>query len=172
MTSGRGRGRGAALAKTAVFTVLAPGTVAGVIPWRVLRGPAAVHLDLIGLAGMLLLAAGVVGYALTALEFAWAGRGTPAPIDPPKSLVVAGLHRHVRNPMYLSVLAVVAGDALVLRSGAVLVYGALLALGFHLFVLAYEEPALERRFGESYARYRASTPRWWPRWRRTPGSPG
>jgi protein-S-isoprenylcysteine O-methyltransferase Ste14 len=158
--------RAAALAKTLVFTVLVPGTVAGFVPWTVLRGPAEVHTDPLGLAGMLVMAIGIAGYALTALAFALVGLGTPAPIDPPKALVVRGLHRHVRNPMYLAVLTVVGGDALVLRSLAVLLYAAVLAFVFHVVVIAYEEPALQRQFGEGYARYRRSTPRWWPRWGR------
>lgn len=165
------RSRGAALLETAIFTVLVPGTVAGYVPWRVLRGAATVHADPLGIAGMLLAAAGVAAYAATALEFAMGGGGTPAPVAPTRTLVARGLHRHVRNPMYLAVLAFVEGSALVLRSGAVALYGLFLLLAFHLFVVAYEEPSLEARFGDGYARYRASTPRWWPRWRPARRSP-
>jgi len=77
--------------------------------------------------------------------------------------VVTGLYRYVRNPMYVGVLATILGQGLLLGSGSVLVYAAVVALGFHLFVLAYEEPTLRRTYGAEYEAYCAAVPRWWPR---------
>jgi protein-S-isoprenylcysteine O-methyltransferase Ste14 len=91
------------------------------------------------------------------------GRGTLAPVDPPKRLVAAGLYRWVRNPMYVAVVWTLIGHALWFASGALWIYTALVFAGFHLFVTLYEEPSLERRFGESYLRYREAVPRWIPR---------
>jgi protein-S-isoprenylcysteine O-methyltransferase Ste14 len=96
-------------------------------------------------------------------DFAVRGRGTLAPVDPPTRLVAAGLYRYVRNPMYVGVLTTLLGHALWFGSATLLVYAALLACGFHLFVVCYEEPSLERRFGDAYRRYCAEVPRWLPR---------
>jgi protein-S-isoprenylcysteine O-methyltransferase Ste14 len=109
---------------------------------------------------------GVAGAALAAsciALFVTAGRGTPAPFDPPREFVARGPYRYVRNPMYLGGLAVILGAGLWLRSGSL----ALLAIAFfglaHLFVIVYEEPALERRFGERYRAYQRAVRRWLPR---------
>ena len=88
------------------------------------------------------------------------------PIDPPRRLIVQGPHRVVRNPMYLAVLSLVVGWAVLFRSLAILGYGAGLALAFHLFVLLVEEPTLQRQFGEDYRRYCAEVRRWVPGRRR------
>lgn len=96
-------------------------------------------------------------------RFAIEGRGTPAPIAPPKTLVASGLYQYVRNPMYVAVLAVIVGQALVFGSVILLEYAATVWLGFHAFVLLYEEPALHRKFGPSYDIYRANVRRWRPR---------
>jgi protein-S-isoprenylcysteine O-methyltransferase Ste14 len=92
-----------------------------------------------------------------------ARRGTPAPIDPPKELVVRGLYRYVRNPMYVGVLSVLIGEALLFESARLFWYGAAVFLLFNLFVILYEEPALGRKFGKSYQDYRAAVGRWLPR---------
>ena len=97
-------------------------------------------------------------------RFALRGRGTPAPVLPPTHLVVSGLYRYVRNPMYVAVLALVAGQGLLLGDVRVAAWGALLLVGFHLFVVGYEEPALRRAFGAEYERYCAGVRRWIPRW--------
>jgi protein-S-isoprenylcysteine O-methyltransferase Ste14 len=91
------------------------------------------------------------------------GRGTPAPIAPTEHLVVGGPFRWVRNPGYVAVVSLVVGQALVFGSGAVLAYAAVLAVGFHLFVVLYEEPTLRRQFGEEYEAYCREVPRWFPR---------
>ncbi|WP_031497185.1 methyltransferase family protein [Bryobacter aggregatus] len=96
-------------------------------------------------------------------DFYVAGRGTLAPWDPPRKLVIAGLYRWVRNPMYLGVLAWVGGWSLLVASPLLAVYTALLAIGFHLRVLLYEEPTLARLFPADWALYRAKVNRWWPR---------
>jgi protein-S-isoprenylcysteine O-methyltransferase Ste14 len=96
-------------------------------------------------------------------RFALQGLGTPAPVMPPKHLVVTGLYRHVRNPMYVAVTALIVGQGLLFGSVAVLEYGAIVWAGFFLFVLAYEEPALDSQFADEYKRYRANVRRWVPR---------
>jgi len=98
------------------------------------------------------------------VEFVRRGRGTPAPYDPPRELVVAGLYRHVRNPQYVGVLLVVVGEALLAEAAILLGCAAVLAIGYHLFVRYYEEPTLAQLFGEAYSRYREAVPRWLPRW--------
>ena len=149
--------------KNLLFTVLVPGTVAGWGPyWVLTAGGRPLPAPRALVPGLL---AGGVGFAIycwCAWDFAVTGRGTPAPIDAPKRLVVRGLYRYVRNPMYLGVLAVIAGWAVAFRSRDVAAYGAVVALGFHLFVLAVEEPVLRRTFGDEYAAYRAAVGRWLP----------
>lgn len=96
-------------------------------------------------------------------RFAIAGRGTPAPIAPTENLVGSGLYRHVRNPMYVAVLAIIVGQVLVFGSLVLLGYAGLVWVLFHGFVLLHEEPTLRRKFGSSYDVYRANVRRWWPR---------
>src|SRR5687767_820772 len=93
-------------------------------------------------------------------DFAWTGRGTPAPYDPPRRLVIAGLYRCVRNPQYIGVVLVILGEAVWFGSLALLAYAAFFAIGYHLFVRFYEEPTLKKLFGEEYLRYCAVVPRW------------
>jgi len=163
--SDRGR-RFAAVIGTAVFLLLAPGTVAGYIPWRISRWQ--VHAAFHGFlaqqsAAIVLLAAGIAGLLETFGRFAFQGIGTPAPVFPTRHLVVRGSYRYVRNPMYLSVLALIAGQALLFGDVRVAEYGALAWLVVHLFVLGYEEPTLRRTFGDEYALYCAHVSRWLPR---------
>ena len=96
-------------------------------------------------------------------DFYVAGKGTLAPWDPPRRLVVVGLYRHVRNPMYVAVLTLVAGWAIVFASWRLAVYVAFLAVAFHVRVVWHEEPWLAAQFGETWRRYRAHVRRWWPR---------
>jgi protein-S-isoprenylcysteine O-methyltransferase Ste14 len=153
-------------AKTLLFTVLVPGTVAGLVPYwiRTATGasPAGPLLRAVALLAAL---AGLAIYGWCALDFARAA-GTPAPIDPPKELVARGLYRYSRNPMYIGVLSLIAAQALGFASPATLLYSGLIFLAFHSFVIFYEEPTLARSFGAAYQRYRASVPRWIPRPRR------
>lgn len=163
--------RSLAVLGSAVFLVLAPGIVAGLAPWWISRRRAdAVSLGwpLRGL-GVLLIIAGASVLLDSFARFALEGLGTPAPVFPTKQLVVTGLYRHVRNPMYVAVVAVILGQSLLLGNVRVLGYGALVWLGFHLFVLVYEEPTLRGAYGSEYEEFCANVPRWIPRisaWRR------
>jgi protein-S-isoprenylcysteine O-methyltransferase Ste14 len=157
----------AAVAKTLVFTVFVPGTVAGYVPWRLRQNAAATPLT--GAeewAAITVIVIGIAIYLHTAFwGFAVMGGGTPAPIMPTKILVVEGLHRFVRNPMYIGVALVVGGQAWLFRSLHIAIYMACVLSIAHLFVIFYEEPTLRKQFGEEYDRYRASVPRWIPKLR-------
>jgi protein-S-isoprenylcysteine O-methyltransferase Ste14 len=136
---------------TLLFTVIVPTTVAGWLPYR-LHGdsPATSNLALRTIA-ILLIATGTAIYLHTAFwGFALRGRGTPAPIAPTKKLVVEGLHRYVRNPMYIGVATIVLGQAVLFQSWHVLEYLAIVLVIVQFFVLLYEEPTLARQFGQEY----------------------
>jgi protein-S-isoprenylcysteine O-methyltransferase Ste14 len=113
--------------------------------------------------GALLLAAGTLALVHAFVRFVVEGVGTPAPVAPTRRLVVGGLYRHVRNPMYLAVGAAIVGQALVLGRPVLAAYAAAFALAVVAFVRGYEEPTLRRRFGEEYESYRRAVPGWWPR---------
>jgi len=157
---------------TAAFA-LAPGTVAGVVPWLLTRwevqrpvpGGAVAQV-----AGALLVGAGASVIANSFVHFAREGVGTPAPFAPPKHLVVSGLYRYVRNPMYVSIAAAVTGQGLLLGQPILFGLAALGAVPVVAFVRFYEEPALTRKFGAEYEEYKRSVPRWLPRL--TPWRPG
>jgi protein-S-isoprenylcysteine O-methyltransferase Ste14 len=154
------------LLKLLVFTVLVPGSVTVWLPWYFYLSRTGLRSPSLGLhtpAALVLMLLGTSGYLWCALDFAFTGRGTPAPIDPPKILVARGLYRYVRNPMYISVLLVLLGESLVFRSLPLLRYTGIVAVGFHLFVLLYEEPVLRNKFGASYEAYCQAVPRWIPR---------
>ena len=152
------------LLQTLVFTVLVPGTVAGYVPWRLRNGSPIAASPWMVWPGALLIALGVAIYLHTAFwGFALHGRGTPAPIAPTKKLVVEGLHRYVRNPMYLGVLGVVLGQAVLFQSRSIALYAVFFWLAAHLFVLFYEEPTLHQQFGSDYDDYRRRVPRWLPK---------
>jgi protein-S-isoprenylcysteine O-methyltransferase Ste14 len=149
---------------TLLFTVIVPATVAGWIP-RALRGNAPLTSNIaLRWPSFVLIAMGTAIYLHTAFwGFALRGLGTPAPIAPPSKLVVEGLHRYVRNPMYVGVVLIVIGQAVLFRSMTLAGYAAAIWLAAHSFVLLYEEPILQRKFGEQYAEYRQRVPRWIPR---------
>src|SRR5262245_61626234 len=153
-TGGTGmRTRAGALIGSFVFFWAAPATVAGLIPylltgWRVER-PVYGALP-VRIAGSILVALGAASVVECFARFAIKGRGTPAPIAPTERLVVSGLYRHVRNPMYVAVLLMIVGQALLLGRSVLLAYAALVWALFHLFVQAYEEPVLQQQFGASY----------------------
>jgi protein-S-isoprenylcysteine O-methyltransferase Ste14 len=150
-----------ALVKTAIFTVLVPGTVGGYVPYRLTRGAVArPPADWIGYVGLLPLAFGVALYLRSAWHFAVTGLGTPAPIDPPKTLVVRGPYRLTRNPMYVAVLSVLVGETLMVRSAVLIEYALAVFAAFYAFVLLYEEPMLRSKFGTEYREYCAHVPRW------------
>jgi protein-S-isoprenylcysteine O-methyltransferase Ste14 len=151
--------------KTLIFTILVPGTVAGIVPWLLLQsGGVAVGLTLsIWLIGLLPLLLGVGLYFWCAGAFTFIGKGTPAPIDAPIFLVREGPYQWVRNPMYLAVLSVIIGEAILFHSLLLAGYALLVGVVVHLFVVLYEEPSLLRQFGESYEAYLRTVPRWLPR---------
>ena len=158
--------RAFAVLGTALFLVLAPGTVAVWMPWWISRWrvetPVAGWLPL-RFVGALLAAAGALVLLDSFARFAVKGLGTPAPVFPTRYLVVTGLYRYVRNPMYIAVMAVIIGQGLIFGNVRVLEYGALVWLGFHLFVVAYEEPTLRGTFGEEYETFCGAVSRWIPR---------
>jgi protein-S-isoprenylcysteine O-methyltransferase Ste14 len=166
--------RVSALALTGGFLLLAPGTVAGLIPWWISHWrlqPAWLGLDLTRWLGAAMAAAGLIGLLESFVRFAVEGLGTPAPALPTERLIVRGLYRFVRNPMYVAVVSLILGQALILASPALAAYAAAIWLAFHIFVLAYEEPTLRRRFAEPYRRYCAAVPRWLPRLTAYPSPP-
>jgi len=147
--------------KNLLFTILVPGTVAVFVPLCAFRhSEADISLGSVAAAVLLLIGALIYGWCLW--DFAITGRGTPAPIDPPKSLVVRGLYKYTRNPMYVGVLCVIAGWALLFHSFSLSIYGVCVAASFHLFVLLYEEPYLKRTFGAAYEGYCSRVHRWLP----------
>jgi protein-S-isoprenylcysteine O-methyltransferase Ste14 len=152
---------------SAVWLALAPGTVAGAIPWWLTGWRAAAPAPMWGIRAVgvaLILAAGLVllsGFA----RFAINGLGTPAPLAPPRSLVVGGVYKYVRNPMYLAVVAAVVGQALWLGHLSLVLYAAAAGLAMAAFARWVEEPELLERFGDEYARYRRAVPGWLPRLR-------
>ena len=164
--SGAGGARVRAAAGTLVFLAVAPGVVAGVVPYLLTGWEAEPGVALAArIAGWLLVAVGLAALLPSFARFALQGLGTPAPVAPPEHLVVTGLYRHVRNPMYLAVFAIIVGQALLLGRPGLLLYAALFAAAVVAFVRGYEEPALTRRFGAEYAAYRRAVPGWWPRLR-------
>jgi protein-S-isoprenylcysteine O-methyltransferase Ste14 len=149
--------------RSLLFLVLIPGTVAGYIPWRILRASRQLFVPTLSVGSVL--AGGVSLLGLCVLlrcvwDFFAAGRGTLAPIDPPRLLVVRGLYRFTRNPMYNGVVALLLGEAWLFHSTALFQYALIVFVIFHLVVVIYEEPALESRFEESYRTYRGAVPRW------------
>jgi protein-S-isoprenylcysteine O-methyltransferase Ste14 len=151
---------------SALFFVIAPLTLAGFIPWWVTHWefrPAFFGLDPTRSLGGVLIIAGAPGIVDSFARFALEGLGTPAPIAPPQKLVVTGLYRYVRNPIYIALVAVIFGQALLFGDLPLLWYGALLWLFFHVWVVTIEEPTLEQTFGAEYESFRINVPRWIPR---------
>lgn len=148
---------------SAIFFLAAPGTVAGLIPlwitgWRFGDDASLGYM----IAGGVLVLASLAVLIECFIRFA-RHLGTPAPIAPTPTLIVSGLYRHVRNPMYLAVLGLVFGQMFIFAHAALLAYAVALALIFHGFVYFYEEPTLRVTFGEAYDAYQAAVPRWLPR---------
>lgn len=153
--------------KATVYTILAPGSVAIVVPFLLVRfglvegdwgGPP-------GFLALFLLGGGAVLLASASKGFAVEGEGTPAPFDPPVRLVVRGPYRYLRNPMYVGVTLMILGMTRLLLAPGLLLYFAVVVLAFHLFVVFYEEPKLRALFGAAYEDYLRRVPRWMPRMR-------
>jgi protein-S-isoprenylcysteine O-methyltransferase Ste14 len=153
--------------RTILFMMFVPGLLIGILPiWLVQTTPAVFSF---GALRWLAVPLWVTGAGIT-LWCAWAftvrGHGTPSPTDPPKELVVSGLYRYVRNPIYLGVLAVLLGYVLWHPSLSILWMPVLVAISSHLFVFFYEEPQLRKTFGTDYEDYCRAVPRWIPKGRR------
>jgi protein-S-isoprenylcysteine O-methyltransferase Ste14 len=157
--------RARAAAGSLVFLALAPGMVAGVGPWLVTGWDSTDPPVALRVLGAVLIAAGAAVLLSAFVRFVVEGIGTPAPVAPTEHLVVGGLYRYVRNPMYVAVAATIVGQAALLGQAELLVY----ALGFMVavasFVYGYEQPVLSERFGSEYEEYRRHVPAWWPRLR-------
>jgi protein-S-isoprenylcysteine O-methyltransferase Ste14 len=161
-------GSARAVAGTLLFLVVAPGVVAGLIPWALTGWESGdVHGALrtvIRVLGAFAIVGGVAVLLEAFARFVREGRGTPAPVAPTERLVIGGLYRFVRNPMYLAVGATIVGQALLLLRPILLGYAAVFFLAVVAFVRWYEEPTLARRYGAQYEAYRCAVPGWWPRW--------
>ena len=157
---------GASLAvRSLLWALLLPGVVAGYLPWRYF-GVRSVRLqpgDPLHIVGVLSIGVGVVLLAWCIFAFAQRGRGTLSPADPPSVLVVQGLYRYVRNPMYLAVSTIILGEATLTRSAALLVYWLVFFVTANVFVMGFEEPKLRRQFGATYDEYTRRVGRWLPR---------
>jgi protein-S-isoprenylcysteine O-methyltransferase Ste14 len=165
-----------ALLGSIVFLVIAPGTVAGLVPWLLTGWTAGDPMPFwapvpAGVLGAVLLAAGVAVLLASFGRFVVEGLGTPFPAAPPRHLVIGGLYRYVRNPMYVAVVAAVLGQALLLGRASLLAYAVLTWAVTASFVRFREEPVLARRFGAEYTAYRREVRAWWPRWRPWRGAP-
>jgi protein-S-isoprenylcysteine O-methyltransferase Ste14 len=149
------------LLKNLLFTFVVPGTVAGYVPLLIAR-PRSPATGITGACALVLLIVGGIIYAWCVWDFAAFGRGTPAPIDAPKRFVARGLYRFTRNPMYVGVLTVILGWAVLFQAKVLVIYMLVVGLCFHLFVVLYEEPHLRRLFGKEYDDYWARVGRWLP----------
>ncbi|MBZ9673841.1 isoprenylcysteine carboxylmethyltransferase family protein [Mesorhizobium sp. B2-1-8] len=157
--------RFSAIAGSGIFLVAAPGVVAGLVPWLLSDRwglPWSMVPGLVLAGGVLIVAAAAVllhAFARFALE----GLGTPAPVAPTERLVIGGIYRHVRNPMYVAVLSIILGQALLFSSWSIAAYAAIAAAAMITFVKLYEEPTLAGRYGAEYEAYRRNVPGWLPR---------
>jgi protein-S-isoprenylcysteine O-methyltransferase Ste14 len=160
--------RARAAAGSLVFLLLAPGVMAGLVPWLLTGWSVEESFTWppLQVLGALLIVAGTAVVLHAFGRFVVEGLGTPAPVAPPEQLVVGGLYRHVRNPMYVAVASTIIGQALLLGRPVLLAYAALFMAVVAAFVRWYEEPALTDRFGAEYAAYRQAVPAWHPRLRR------
>jgi protein-S-isoprenylcysteine O-methyltransferase Ste14 len=146
-----------------LFLIIAPGTVAGYIPLALLRRGPQIETGVLAYLAFPFWAIGLSILLWSFWNFLAQGRGTPAPIDPPKELVAVGFYRYVRNPMYVGIFLILLGHFLWFKYLWLLVYLGVVFLFFHLFVTLYEEPTLKRKFGASYENYLKKVPRWIPR---------
>lgn len=159
--------RSSAAVGSAVFFVLAPGIVVGLVPWLItgweFREPAP-YWVIAQVLGAILVCAGLVPLVHAFVQFAKAG-GTPAPVTPTDYLVVTGFNRYVRNPMYVGCLIALVGQALLFGQFTVVIYAVAAWAVTAAFVRWYEEPTLAGTFGAEYDAYRAAVPAWLPRLR-------
>lgn len=153
--------------RSLLFLILAPGVVAGYIPLALLRRGQQIETGVFAYLAVPLWSIGGIILLWSFWNFLKEGRGTPAPIDPPKKLVVTGFYRYVRNPMYVAVLAIIIGHFLWFGYWNLLIYVIVIFVAFNTFVTYYEEPTLKRKFGAAYEKYLEKVPRWIPRFRKS-----
>ena len=146
--------------KSLLFLVVAPGMVAGYIPLALLRRGPQIETGIVAWLAFPLWLIGAVILLWSFWNFLAQGRGTPAPIDPPKELVAVGFYRYTRNPMYVGVLLVIIGHVLWFGFWNLLIYTVVIFLAFNTFVAYYEEPTLRKKFGAAYEDYCRQVPRW------------
>jgi protein-S-isoprenylcysteine O-methyltransferase Ste14 len=146
--------------KSFLFLIAAPGMVAGYIPLGLLRRGPQIETGVFAWLALPLWILGTTIILWSFWNFLAQGRGTPAPIDPPKELVAVGFYRYTRNPMYVGILAMLIGHFLWFGFWALLIYAAFIFLAFNTFVAYYEEPTLRRKFGAAYEEYCKHVPRW------------
>lgn len=160
--------RSVAATGAALFLALAPGTMAGLVPWWItgwrFESPADGWLPMRCI-GAVVLATSAAFLVHAFARFVMDGRGTPAPVAPTERLVVSGVYRHVRNPMYLAVTGAIVGQALLFGQLWLLAYAAIFLAVTAAFVLLYEEPTLAEQFPDDYPAYKHAVPGWWPRLR-------
>ena len=153
-----------ALSGTSVFFAVAPGTVCGLVPWLLTGWHSGQDYGIAArTAGWILVAAGAAVLLLAFARFVTEGLGTPAPVAPTEHLVVGGLYRYVRNPMYVAVVATIAGQGLLLGRPVLFAWAAVVTAAVSAFVISYEQPTLARRYGAEYEAYRRDVPAWLPR---------
>ncbi len=154
-----------AIAGSLLFLILAPGVVAGLLPWLLTDRYGLPFSSSAGFVavGSLLIVAGLAVLLHAFARFALEGSGTPAPVAPTEKLVVGGIYRYVRNPMYVAVISIILGQALIFASWPLAAYACIAGAAMFAFVKSYEEPTLARRYGASYDTYRRAVPGWWPR---------
>ena len=158
--------RTSAIVVSAIFAIIAPGTVAGIIPWWISRWKIqAPFLNFYGfrVTGIILILASLPVLLDSFARFALQGIGTPALLLPTRHLVVTGLYRYIRNPMYVAVVGLIAGQALLLGNRALLFYAIIVWMAFQIFVLLYEEPVLRKTYTAEYEVFCRNVPRWIPR---------
>jgi protein-S-isoprenylcysteine O-methyltransferase Ste14 len=150
--------------KTILFVLLIPFMLLAILPfWLMTTEPALFSFGVLRWLALPLWLGGTTGMLWCAYDFTFKGRGTPAPIDPPKELVVSGLYRFVRNPMYVSGTIILLGHVFWSPSLPLLIAPLLFLLATHLFIILYEEPTLRKKFGVVYEQYCRDVPRWIPR---------
>lgn len=146
--------------KSLLFLVIAPGMVAGYIPLALLRRGAFIETGILAWLAIPVWLIGIIILLWSFWNFLKQGRGTPAPVDPPKELVAVGFYRYTRNPMYVAVLLMLAGHFLWFGFWNLLIYAVLTFVAFNTFIAFYEEPTLKRKFGAIYEEYYQRVPRW------------
>jgi len=159
--------------KTLLWSIFVPGTVTILSPYLLLSSRfdlLRIHSSGFRFVGLIPLVLGVAIYIWCACEFTFTGKGTPAPFDPPKELVIKGPYQYVRNPMYVFMALALTGEAIFFGAPVLVLFAAIAVAVLHGWILVYEEPSLRRRFGESYKRYCERVRRWTPRLPRRAGA--